>query len=160
LFRYSTLHVGRVNLNELIEKVSMAHELAIMAKHIKLESNLIKLTVSGDQGKLMVIVDNLLSNAVKFSPYGGRITINMSEDGINAVLDVIDSGPGIDPADKEKVFDPFYQGRVLPQGHVKGTGIGLSVAAEYVRLHGGKIEIIDVPAEGANLRVTLPIQSG
>jgi two-component system sensor histidine kinase GlrK len=159
LLRHSALYVSPHNLNWLVEKVATDHQLAMMAKNIKLELCLTELVVSGDEDKLMIIIDNLLSNAVKFSPYGGIIKIILKQDGENAVLDVMDSGPGIDPADKDKIFDPFYQGQVLPQGYVKGTGIGLSVVAEYVRLHGGKIEIVDGEAKGAHFRVILPMQS-
>ncbi len=160
LLRHSGLYVSQPSLNWLVEKVATDHQLAMMAKNIKLELDLAELTVFGDEEKLLVIIDNLLSNAVKFSPYGGAIKIILKQDGENAVLDVMDSGPGVDPSDKDKVFDPFYQGRALPQGVVKGTGIGLSVVAEYVRLHSGKIEIIDGEAKGAHFRVTLPMRSG
>jgi two-component system sensor histidine kinase GlrK len=160
LLRHSALYVSRLLLNGLVEKVATDHQLAMMAKNIKLELCLTELVVSGDEDKLMVIVDNLLSNAVKFSPYGGVIKIVLKQDGENAVLDVIDTGPGIDSADKDKVFDPFYQGRALPQGYVKGTGIGLSVVAEYVRVHGGRIEIIEGEEKGAHFRVILPMRSG
>jgi two-component system sensor histidine kinase GlrK len=130
-----------------------------MAKNIKLELDLAKLSVSGDENKLMIIIDNLMSNAIKFSPYGGVIKIILKQYGSEVVFDVVDSGPGIDSTDRNKVFDPFYQGRILPEGYVKGTGIGLSVVAEYVKLHDGKIEIIDSESEGAHFRVTFPIRS-
>jgi two-component system sensor histidine kinase GlrK len=160
LLRHSALYVTQVNLNGLVEKIAVGHQLAMMAKNIKLELDLAKLTAFGDEEKLMVITDNLLSNAVKFSPCGGAIKIVLKQDGESAVLDVVDSGPGIDPSDRDKVFAPFYQGRALPHGYVKGTGIGLSVVAEYVRLHGGRIEIIDGEVKGAHFRVTLPMRSG
>ncbi len=160
LLRHSALYISQLNLNRLVEKVATDHQLAMMAKNIKLELGLTELTVSGDEDKLMVIVDNLLSNAIKFSPYGGVVRLILKQDGDHAVLDVMDSGSGIDSMDKDKVFDPFYQGKVLPQGYVKGTGIGLSVVAEYVRLHGGKIEIIDGETKGAHFHVILPMRSG
>jgi two-component system sensor histidine kinase GlrK len=127
----------------------------MMAKNIKLDLSLAELTVFGDEDKITIMIDNLLSNAVKFSPYGGIIKIVLRQERESAVLEVIDSGPGIDPVDKDKVFDPFYQGRAFPQGYIKGTGIGLSVVAEYVKLHGGKIQIVDDEAKGAHFRVIL-----
>jgi len=144
----------------VIEKVAADHGVAMLAKNLKLGLDLADLTVPGDEEKLATIVDNLLSNAVKFSPYGGAVTIRLSKREEQAVLEVIDAGPGIDSEDREKVFEPFYQGRIAPEGYVKGTGIGLSVVAEYVRMHNGTIQIVDGLNGGAHFRVNFPLQSG
>jgi two-component system sensor histidine kinase GlrK len=73
------------------------------------------------------------------------------------VLDVEDQGPGVAPAEREQVFEAFYQGRPPENaGHVKGTGLGLAIAREYLRACQGTIEIIDAAA-GAHFRVTLPV---
>jgi len=160
LLRHAALYLREVRLDRIVEKVALDHGLAMMAKNIKLELSLADLPVSGDEEKVTVIVDNLLSNAVKFSPYGGGIRVRLSRDEGWAVLDVIDSGPGIEPEERDKVFEPFYQGRIAPEGYVKGTGIGLSVVAEYVRLHNGTIQIIDGPDGGAHFRVSVPLQAG
>lgn len=157
LLRHSTLFVRPVLLRALIDKVIEDHRLAIISKGIKLELDLQEFTLSGDEEKLTVIIDNLLSNAVKFSPYGGDICIRLKQEGDQAVLDVMDSGPGIDQEEREKVFEPFYQGRAIPKGYVKGTGIGLSVVKEYVTAHQGQIEVIVEQTKGAHFRITLPI---
>ena len=101
-------------------------------------------------------MDNLLSNAIKYSPQGGLVKIHASVIDSSVRLDVHDSGPGIDPMDKEKIFDAFYQGRKAPQGHIRGTGLGLSITREYVLAHGGSIELLDVQ-KGTCFRVTLPL---
>jgi len=155
--RHSALYMSPLKLKALIEKVAADQELAIMAKSIRLELNLGEVCISGDEEKLTTILDNLLSNAIKFSSYGGQIRIRLKREGPNAVLDIQDSGPGIHPDDRDRVFDAFYQGGVLPEGYMKGTGIGLSVVAEYVRLHHGSIEIMDGETQGAHFRVILPV---
>jgi two-component system sensor histidine kinase GlrK len=160
MLRHTAVYFRDVRLGAIIEKVAAGHGLAMMSKNLTLELRLDDLTVAGDEEKITVVVDNLLSNAVKFSPYGGIIRIRLAADGDHATLDVIDAGPGVPPDERDRVFDPFYQGSVVPDGYVKGTGIGLSVVAEYVRLHGGTIEIVDGPSAGAHFRVRFPGRAG
>jgi two-component system sensor histidine kinase GlrK len=102
--------------------------------------------------------DNLLSNAVKFSPSGGCISIWASKDGDTVQLDILDAGSGVDEADREKVFDPFYQGRRVLDSHVRGTGLGLSIAREYALAHGGNIELVHRVDAGAHFRLILPLR--
>ena len=76
------------------------------------------------------------------------------------MLEVKDNGPGIDPRDRKKIFEAFYQGRRQTDSHIKGSGLGLSIAREYVSAHYGNIEVVDTGrAEGAHLRVVLPLNS-
>jgi Signal transduction histidine kinase len=82
----------------------------------------------------------------------------MRSDGGNLAIDVIDEGPGI-AADRQRVFEPFYQGRIEGSGPVKGSGLGLSIVKEYVAAHGGSVEVVAEPgARGAHLRVQLPLK--
>jgi two-component system, NtrC family, sensor histidine kinase GlrK len=75
------------------------------------------------------------------------------------VVDVRDEGPGINPNERNKVFEAFYQGQAAVKGHIRGTGLGLSIAHAYVRLHKGAIEIMD-SVGGAHIRVALPLVRG
>ncbi|MCC6208225.1 MAG: ATP-binding protein [Gammaproteobacteria bacterium] len=75
------------------------------------------------------------------------------------VIDVADTGPGVDPDERDKIFAAFYQGRARSAGPIKGSGLGLSIARELIHLHHGTIEIIDGDG-GAHFRVTLPDTSG
>jgi len=159
LERHSALSMESVGLNHIIKKVVTDHHLGMRARGIHLELALEDQTVLGDEDKLLVVVDNLVSNAVKFTPQGGKIKIILNKTGDKMILDVIDSGPGIYPEEKLRVFDPFYQGRHSTEKNVEGTGIGLSLAKEYVVAHHGIIEIVDQKNEGGHFRVTLPIQS-
>jgi two-component system sensor histidine kinase GlrK len=157
--RNAALEIRPVPLNRLIEDVTADHKPVIMAKKINLELDSSEIYVLGDDEKLRTVIDNLLSNAVKYSPDGGKICISLSRDYENAILDVIDSGPGIDEIDRNKVFDPFYQGKIEHDSSVKGNGIGLSIAREYVIAHNGNIEIIDDLPQGSHFRVILPVKS-
>ena len=73
-------------------------------------------------------------------------------------MEVADSGPGIPAEDRKRIFEAFYQGKTPQGGHVKGTGIGLSVVTEFVNAHGGEIEILGGKAGGAVFRVRLPLR--
>ena len=103
-------------------------------------------------------VDNLLANAVKFTPVGGEIYLRASNRDNECQIDVADTGPGV-PADQRKlIFEAFYQGSTPQGGHVKGTGIGLSVVMECVHAHGGSIDIIEGEYSGAHFRLRLPLE--
>ena len=104
------------------------------------------------------LVDNLISNAVKFSPAGSVVavsveTLHRSEGRPQVILRVSDEGPGIAPADRERVLEKFVIGRRHP--HTQQTGLGLAFCRAVVEAHGGTIAIGDAPAGGAMLTVTI-----
>ena len=100
------------------------------------------LSVAADRGKLRLILENLLSNAIKYTPRSGTVYIRARAADESLSSKSADSGPGIPAEERRQVFDAFYTGKA-PGGHVKGTGIGLSVVMEFVTAHGGQIEIVD-----------------
>lgn len=152
----AALHIQKVALRMILESVLHDQYLAITNKALQIELVCPDLMLECDEQKTRTIVDNLLSNAIKYSPQGGLIKIHASVIDSSVRLDVHDSGPGIDPMDKDKIFDAFYQGRKAPQGHIRGTGLGLSITREYVLAHGGSIELLDTQ-KGAGFRVMLPL---
>ncbi len=156
--RSPRLTTKEVDMQQLVEDVIRDHRPTIKAKAVRLVTQLQPLRSRVDEYKIRTVVDNLLSNAVKFAPVGGCIWIRMREERGRLVLDVKDNGPGIDPRDKQKIFDAFYQGRRQTDSHVKGSGLGLSIVREYVSAHFGSIEVLDTGrGGGAHLRVTLPL---
>ena len=114
--------------------------------------------IAADRGKLKLILDNLLSNSIKFTPHGGTIHIHAQAARDHLVLDVADTGPGIPPEERGRIFEAFYQGKSPQGGPLKGTGIGLSVVVEFVQAHGGTIELVDGQFEGAHFRIRLPLR--
>ena len=157
-FHKTALEVKPVQIRQVINRVADDHGLALRAKSLKLDIEARDVTLSADFEKLRIILDNLMSNAIKFSPPGGTVSIAARANGAHLELDVADEGPGIAPADRPHVFDPFYQGAQVAQGRVKGTGIGLSVVREYATAHGGSVEVVDEAGRrGARLRVRLPL---
>ena len=115
-------------------------------------------TLYADRGKLRLILENLLSNAIKYSPRGGTIVVRARSEGTELVMEVADSGAGIKVAERAHVFQAFHTGRA-PGGHVRGTGIGLSVVHEFVQVHRGVIEIVDGEFRGAHFRIRMPLRA-
>jgi signal transduction histidine kinase len=107
-------------------------------------------TVRGDPNLLLEAVSNIVDTAIKFTPAGGSIHLRLIADAeVGARLDVIDSGPGIQTAEREAVLQRFYRGTCSNNKDVSGSGLGLSIVAAIVKLHGFKLQIVDNPAGGA-----------
>ncbi len=155
-FQRSGIHLEMVRLPAVIQRVADAHRLPMRAKDIRLNVNCPEIALQADENKLEVILDNLLSNAVKFSPAFGEIMISAQAHENEVVLDVTDEGQGVAPAERERVFEPFYQGKARAEASVKGTGLGLAIVREYVAAHAGRVEILDTHGQGAHFQVRLP----
>jgi signal transduction histidine kinase len=101
------------------------------------------------------VLDNLIENALRYCPPGASISVEARNGAAEGVLAVADDGPGIAPADRERVFERFYRGAVGRQAG-PGTGLGLAIVAELVRRWGGDVRLLDGPGtriEGAFPRV-------
>jgi len=142
-------------LDTLIRDAVRPHELLMQSKAQRLSLELEKVDIEVDAEKLLSIVDNLVGNAVKFTPRGGAITVRTHASGADALIDVIDSGPGIPPEEREAIFDSFFRGRAKASGRIEGTGLGLAIAREFAEAHGGRIAVM-TRSSGAHFRVTLP----
>lgn len=147
----------KANLRTILEAVLQDQNLIIMSKGLRIELSCPELMIDCDDQKIKTIVDNLLSNAVKFSPQRGCISIWTKKVEETIELHVQDTGAGIDEADREKVFEPFYQGRRMLDSPIRGTGLGLSIAREYALAHGGNIKLVPHAGGGAHFRLTMPI---
>jgi two-component system sensor histidine kinase GlrK len=154
--------VGPVAVQDVVQRVLNEHKLAALARMVTFDQELVPARIVGDADKVRTIVDNLVSNAIKYSPRSASIVVSLRAEQGYAVLDVVDRGPGIDPAERERIFESFYQGRPPVDGRVKGSGLGLAIAREYALAHGGRIELVE-PApneQGAHFRLWLPLAVG
>lgn len=118
-----------------------------------------KVLVEGDKGKVGQVFNNLLSNAVKFNENGGKVQIdlNVTEENVEAV--VSDTGIGIPEAALDKIFSRFYQVDSSSTRKYGGTGIGLAIAQDIMRLHGSRIYVSSKPGEGAVFRFSMPLSA-
>jgi two-component system, NtrC family, sensor histidine kinase GlrK len=155
----ASLEVMPVVLDSLVAEAARAHELAARSKNLRLEVDAEAAMVEADPEKLRSIIDNLVSNAVKFTPPGGRIAVRARVQSGEAVIEVIDSGPGVPPEERESIFDLFFRGRGKGEDtRIKGSGLGLAIARELVEAHGGHIAVVP-EGSGGHFRVTLPRRS-
>ena len=154
----ASLEVKKVSLADLVHEAVQPHELAAQAKDLRLAIEAHATTVEADPDKLRSIVDNLISNAIKFTPPGGTITVRARAEGGEAIIDVVDTGPGVPVEERESIFNLFFRGRTKAESSVKGTGLGLAIARELVEAHGGHIAVVG-GGGGGHFRVTLPRRS-
>jgi two-component system sensor histidine kinase GlrK len=155
--RHQGLEISEFRLRPLIKSTLETHQLTLLAQRVHLDLKVQDVELRADRAKLKLILDNLLSNALKYSPRGGTIFIHAHADKDLLVLDVADTGPGISKEERSAIFEAFYSGRAPTAGHLKGTGIGLSVVSEFVQAHGGSVEILDGVFPGAHFRIRLPL---
>lgn len=101
------------------------------------------------------VLENLLVNALTYSPEDTEVIVSASSNGDEIRIQVEDSGPGIAPEDRERIFDKFFRGKASI-GAKSGTGLGLAITREIVRYHGGKIWVEDVVPHGARMVISLP----
>jgi two-component system sensor histidine kinase GlrK len=151
------LDVTEFRLRPVVKQVLENQQLTLVSQRVRLDVRVEDVTLVADRGKIRLILENLLSNAIKYSPRGGVIYLRAGASGEQLVLEVGDSGPGIPHEDRARIFDAFYTGRA-PGGHVRGTGIGLSVVNEFVNVHQGTVEIVDGEVPGAHFRIRMPLR--
>jgi two-component system, OmpR family, sensor kinase len=111
------------------------------------------LAVRGDREALRVLVRNLVDNAVRHTPGGGRVRVLVHPSADAVLLEVIDSGPGIPPADRERAFDRFYRRASAPEG---GSGLGLAIVRAIAERHGARVSLGDAPGGGLQVAVSFP----
>ena len=145
-----------LRLDSLLSDVIESHRLPIAARDLQVERELSSVWVEGHEEQLRILFGNLLGNAVKYTPSGGRLSVALAPRDGRAIIDVHDSGPGVPPQDRERIFEPFQRGSKTNGNAVAGSGLGLTIARDLARLHEGTIEIVDA-AQGMHVRVSLPL---
>ena len=124
------------------------------AAGIAVDRQLAPASIVADPRWLHQLITNLLSNALKFTPPGGHVTVGTRQPGPDAVLWVTDTGPGIPADELPHIFDRFWRG--VGAARTSGSGIGLTVAAELARAHGGRLTATSQPGHGTQMTLTIP----
>jgi signal transduction histidine kinase len=150
----------REDLQEIALAVMTSKKRQLEQKNITLQNNL-----SGDwpiaivdRQRITFTLSAILDNAIKFSPEGSEITISGSVEQDQISLMIADNGPGIPSDQLPKVFEKFYQVDPLKTGQVRGFGLGLFYARQFIRDHGGNVNLESRPGEGLCAKIILPRQ--
>jgi two-component system OmpR family sensor kinase/two-component system sensor histidine kinase QseC len=109
--------------------------------------------VRADRESLRILVRNLVDNAVRYTPAGGAVEVRCSSSAAGALLEVLDNGPGIPPAERGRVFDRFYRRAALQES---GTGLGLAIVKAIAERHGAQVTLGDAPGGGLHVTVRFP----
>ncbi len=149
-----------LDLVELLRRTLEDHRSAFQDRNIALEEGLPAgpCWVSGDPTRLVQILGNLLGNAYKFTLGGGRVAVTLRQEGPDAVLSVRDSGVGIAPGLRARVFEPFTQAPQSLERTRGGLGLGLATVKGLVELHGGTVSLAsEGEGRGSEFTVRLPL---
>ncbi|MCB1672567.1 MAG: ATP-binding protein [Gammaproteobacteria bacterium] len=148
-----------IRLDRLIRHILAEHDYSIGTSQIKVGLNLGKCRIRGNREQLRALLDNIIANAIRFSPQGGELNIDLHREQDNLVIRVKDQGPGIAAADRQRIFEAFFQGHHQPDHVFKGSGLGLAIAREYASAHDGSIEVVTDDSPGACFQIELPVIS-
>ncbi len=153
-YRFADVDLGAL-VRDSVAGMSLAQdEVSVVADvHGELPS------VRGDRDRLQQVLTNLLDNAVKYSPAGEEVTVNAFQRDSRVRIEVSDRGPGV-PADQQRViFEKFGRGHTAGSPGKPGTGLGLFIARSIAEAHGGVLEVLSAPNEGATFTLSLPVDT-
>ena len=147
-----------VDLNEWLPRTLVTWQAAARARSLEWQTSLPGNlpAISIDPSRMAQVLGNLVGNAIQYTPEGGRIQVSAGSEAGRVWIAVKDSGIGITAEERQKIFDAFYRGprsRRFPQG----MGLGLSIAAEITRLHGGDIQVDSEVDHGSCFTLSLPL---
>jgi signal transduction histidine kinase len=153
------LHERPFGLKDLAEEV--ARKFFAAAEQAGVELAIVaspEAFVRGDRERICEAISNLVENAIQHSPAGRGVELKVSfnPSGL-AILSVSDHGPGIAESNLEHIFDPFYRARPVAGNRSRSRGLGLPIAARIVQSHGGRLEVVSKPGEGATFHIHLPL---
>lgn len=144
-----------LDLGARVERIVDTFKLTGQSNQHELTVGLQEVWIDADATRIEQVVNNLLTNAVKYTPPGGRIRVRVARDEGDALLEVINSGPGISPELLPRAFDLFVQGERALDRRDGGLGIGLTLVRRLVELHDGVISA-ETNEHGTAIRVRLP----
>lgn len=150
------LQKAQVNLRELVETCSRTFESELYKKQQRLSVQGHIENMEADRDKMLQVIGNLLSNAIKYTPEGGAIRICLKETVTQAVMEVINDGPGIPETELPFIFERFYRADKSRNRKLGGSGIGLAVVKAIVEAHGGSVSVFSQEKVETRFVITLP----
>lgn len=150
------LEIVRLDVALLVREVLAKHRLALQGKGMRITVFDGPLYWRADRTATMNVLDNLVSNAIAYGEDAGELEIRAHCQRHELSIDVANSGEPIREPDRQRLFEPFYQGQIRRKGALKGSGIGLSVAADCAQLQHGTLRLIDDNRLSVCFRLVLP----
>lgn len=150
------LNLSQVNLNLAIDEVCNILTPALNKKHITIEKHAEQITFVADYIKIQQILFNLIGNAIKFSHPNGKIVIFTQSTDKDILIKIQDFGIGIDKKFHKKIFNKFYQVENPMSKTETSTGLGLTIAKEFIKLHNGKIKLESESNKGSTFTIIIP----
>ena len=153
-----TPSLGTVDLPDLMEETCDRWRRAFESEGVRLDAEVPQEgQLRADEGLVRGMLDNLLDNALRYAGRDGTVSISARHLNGTWSLDVSDSGPGVDPALRSRLFERFARADQSREKRTGGAGLGLALAATVAAVHGGRLELADAgPLGGATFRITLP----
>jgi two-component system sensor histidine kinase BaeS len=151
------LKLEPVTISEWLPRTLIPWQEAAVEKHVTWSLDIPEVLprVKIDQVRFAQVIGNLASNAVKYTPSGEEISISAGKDGEWVWIRFCDSGPGIPPDEQKNIFKPFFQGSYA-QRIKQGMGLGLGIADDLTKAHGGHITLESAPGQGSTFTVWIP----
>lgn len=150
---------AKINLKEIVERVSGSIQTGLKAKRLNLQIDLPSSPVMfwGNDDEMELLFSNLMGNCVRYTPPGGNILVKMAKENLQIKTEVSDTGIGIATEDSSKIFDEFYRAKNAKKMVKSGTGLGLSIVKRIIETCGGRITVKSTPGCGTTFTCYLPM---
>ena len=154
------LQLERVPIVEVIDQVAKELQLQAAQKRIKIQIDVpvhaVKV-IEADRALLNQALYNLVENAIKYTEPGGKVLVRLSERHGNLLLEVEDTGIGVAPVDKARLFERFYRGARKEARQQRGSGLGLAIVKSIAERHGGKVWVESTLGKGSQFFLEIPV---
>ncbi|MCD6430127.1 MAG: HAMP domain-containing protein [Deltaproteobacteria bacterium] len=154
LFMTSVIDLGQVVRYSVQGLTPAAEAKGIILEFFEAEGSL---EIVSDEEALDQAVTNILDNAIKYTSSGGHVSTRLYTSGKEAIIEVEDTGIGIEPQDKERIFERFYRVDKARSRGLGGTGLGLAIVRHIVMAHQGRVEVDSRPGIGSTFRLIFPL---
>jgi len=153
-----SLRLDEIDVAAVLDSVARRLEPAAREKQVHIERD-VQVTlpkVQADGERLEQVVMNLVHNAIKFTPAGGHISLRAARSGRGVLVEVADTGSGMDASDAERIFERFYK---VDKGRnrAEGSGLGLAIAKNVIEMHGSRLHVVSEPGHGSRFTFALPM---
>ena len=154
---YQIEGVKKVNLKDMVNETVELLEMTAKKNNITIHTQLEDITCTGNETQLYELVFNLCDNAVRYNKPNGDVYVTLTRINGNAVLQVKDTGIGIEKKHQKRIFERFYRVDKSRSKETGGTGLGLAIVQQIARIHGGYMTVESTIGKGSVFSLHLPL---